>query len=200
MSGSDCLDAQFSAKCGLKTSDSDNKHLECVPMLLMDVKHCSASSPTFFEAFDGKVHFRTIMVHARIVGKLVLSKNNGHYKFEIDDNTSILPLFIPKKEGDILELQRLRNEVFIRKSIKENSDILIALEKLLNKTRKQLDPSRIAVGNKVFVFGRPDLFRGQVGVFGFSWDIDTGCDRTMELAFKDEIIDWYMNIYKTSKR
>lgn len=196
MSGSDCLEVQFSAKCSLKSSDNENKPLECVPLLLLDVKHCTASTPTVFQAFDGKILFRTIMAHARIVGKVIPSKKNGHYKFEIDDNTSILPLFIPKKEADIFELQRLRNEVFTRKTVKEHKDILTALENLLNKTRQQLNPSRISVGNKIFVFGKPDLFRGQVGIFGFSWDIDIGSDRAMELAYKDEIIEWYMKIYK----
>lgn len=199
MSGNCCLEAQFSAKCSLKTPANEKKSFECVPLLLLDVKHCSAFSPTVFETFNGKILFRTIMVHARIMGKVIPSKQNGHYRFEIDDNTSVLTLFISKKEADILELQRLRNEVFIRKSVKEHKDILTALEKLLDKTGKQLDPSRISVGNKIFVFGKPGFFHDQVCIFGFSWDIDTGSDRTMELAFKDEIIDWYTKICKTSK-
>ncbi|XP_011196002.2 uncharacterized protein LOC105221048 [Zeugodacus cucurbitae] len=190
----------FKSQCILKTTGNENKPFECVPLLLLDVKRCSASSPTVFEAFDGKTCFRTIMIHGRIVGKMIPSKKTGHYRFEIDDNTSVLPLLIPKKEADILELQRLRNEVSARKSVKEHKHILTALQQLLNKTRKQLDPSSISVGDKIFVFGKPDFVRDQVGIFGFKWDIDSGSDRIMELAFKDEVIEWYMNIYRITRR
>ncbi|XP_054734136.1 uncharacterized protein LOC129241693 [Anastrepha obliqua] len=191
------LEEQFSTKCSLRTSKSENKPLECIPLLLSEVLRCKAtSSPAVYEAFDGALIFRTMILHARVVGKIMLGCKNGQYKFEIDDCTSVLPLIFRKKQEDINEIQRLKNEVSARIAGKQGKYILDALQRILDATGKQLDPSRISVGNKIFIFGRPNLFRDQISIFGFSWDLDEGSDRSMELSFKDELIEWYMNKYQ----
>ncbi|XP_017480467.1 PREDICTED: uncharacterized protein LOC108369787 [Rhagoletis zephyria] len=195
------LEEQFSTKCSLKTSEIDNKPLECIPLLLRDLLHCKeTSSPAIFQAFDGALLFRTIILHGKVVGKIIPSNKKSQYKFEIDDCTKVLPVFICKKQEDIAEVQRLKNELSARKSGKQRKDILEALERMLDTTRKQLDPSRISIGNKIFVFGRPNIFRGHIGIFVYSWDLDEGTDRNMELAFKDELIHWYKNKYSVLKK
>ncbi|XP_012157255.1 uncharacterized protein LOC101458623 isoform X1 [Ceratitis capitata] len=190
------LETEFSTKCSLKILGKENKPMEFVPLLLRDVRQCKlTSSPSIFEAFSGSILLRTIVVHARVVGKILPSKKNGQYRFEIDDNTAVMTLFVPRRSDDILEVQRLHYEVTARMLCKQQKEPLKALQRLLVKTRKQLDPSRISVGNKIFIFGRPSFFHDHISICGFSWEIDEGPSRIMEMAFKDELIEWYTKKY-----
>ncbi|XP_067644429.1 uncharacterized protein ver [Eurosta solidaginis] len=175
--------------------ENDKKPLEYIPLMLCDVRCCSATScPAIYEVFNKSLQFRTMILHGRVVGKRAPNKWSSCYRFEIDDCTAVLPLIIWQRD-DVAEIQRLQSEVRARKLADKRNDILGALQRMLDKTKNQLDPSSISIGNKLFIFGRPDIFCNQLSIYSFIWDIDEGYDRSMELSFKDELLEWYLKRY-----
>ncbi|KAI8041537.1 uncharacterized protein LOC128257563 [Drosophila gunungcola] len=144
---------------------------------------------------NNPIHFRTCIVYGFVVG--FGTHNECFSKYLIDDGTGSLEASIAKKPGNRLVISSLHNEVTSLGSSEAFRPTAERLVRLLKTAMEYIDPSPITRGHNLFLRGRPNYFRGVVGMDAFQFFIDSGRSRNMEMGFADYLTDWHNN-YSTT--
>ncbi|XP_030375228.1 uncharacterized protein LOC115624618 [Scaptodrosophila lebanonensis] len=174
---------------------------ECIPLLLADLSRSSAvpDHEGVFSVFNSPysaLHFRTCIVHVFVAGRGVFNKS--FFRYFVDDGTASMEISIFKKTQEQNTITSLYNEAsaLSRSQISENDrKVSYSMMRLLSKAMEYVDGSKITPGSNVCLYGRPKIFREKVGLDAFSFCLDNAQSRHMEIAFNDNLIDWY-NLHK----
>ncbi|XP_016994060.2 uncharacterized protein ver [Drosophila takahashii] len=153
-----------------------------------------AERENVFIAYDGTnnsapIYFRTCFVYAFVAG--FGTHNQSFNKYIIDDGTGSLEASIAKKPGIRQVITCLSNEATSLASSEAYKPIAERMISLSRTAMEYIDPSPITRGNSLFLRGRPNFYRDKVGLDAFSFFIDSGRSRKMEIGFADHLTDWH---------
>ncbi|XP_017070950.1 uncharacterized protein LOC108107771 [Drosophila eugracilis] len=185
------------------SAKSGPKIHENVPLTLWDILRVTQDpdrEKVYIISGAVPIYFRTCIVYGFVAG--FGTHNDFFNKYIIDDSTGSLEASIPKKHRDRDVISSLYNEVSSLTSNEANKPVVESCIRLLKLAMQFIDPSPIKRGDNLILRGRPNIFRGMVGLDAFSFFIDSGRSRKMEICFADNVIDWhkeYKNQNKTKK-
>ncbi|XP_016959208.3 uncharacterized protein LOC108030686 [Drosophila biarmipes] len=140
------------------------------------------------------IYFRTCFVYGFVVG--FGTHNECFNKYIIDDGTGSLDACIAKKPANREVISSLYHEASSLVSYEAYKPVAERLIRLSKIAMGYIDPSPIKRGNNLFLRGRPNIFRGKVGLDAFAFFIDSGKSRRMEIGFAKHLTHWHKN-YKT---
>ncbi|XP_016991353.1 uncharacterized protein LOC108053262 [Drosophila rhopaloa] len=178
------------------SAESRAKIYEDIPLTLMHILRATEDSERehVFITHNNNgapIHFRTCIVYGFVAG---FGTHNDYFnKYLIDDGTGSLEASIAKKPGNREVISCLYNEVTSLGSSDAFKPSAERLIRILKSAMECIDPSPIARGNSLFLSGRPNMFRGKVGMDAFHFFIDSGRSRDMEMGFADYLTDWHEN-------
>lgn len=152
--------------------------------------------PDVFMTFNGNnaadlIRFRTCIVYAFVAG--YGTHNSAFNKYLIDDGTECLLVSIGKGEAKKQTIACLHAEATSLASSEGFRPISESLIRLLGAAREYIDPDAIMRGNSLFLRGKPNIFRGKMGLDSYSFFIDSGTSRKLEIAFADHLLNWHHN-------
>jgi len=144
------------------------------------------------------IYFRTCFVYGFVAG--FATHNECFNKYIIDDGTGNLEASIAKKPANRQVISSLYNEATSLVSSEAYRPVAERLIRLSKTAMKYIDPSPITRGNSLFLRGRPNIFRGKVGLDAFAFFIDSGKSRKLEIGFADHLSVWHRNHKTQSAR
>lgn len=137
---------------------------------------------------NGRVRFRNCLIYGDVLCKL--KEMNKRHKYILDDGTGCLEVSLfcnDKQLSSITRLQRNLSDIF-RYS---DQNIVKSLRNILTATKDQVYNPNIMPGTKVLLYGKPQIYLNTVSLDVYHILEDSTTDRSMEIAFKDELVDWY---------
>ncbi|EDV51577.1 uncharacterized protein LOC6545309 [Drosophila erecta] len=180
-------------KCGPEVHDN-------VPLTISQILRVTqdADSENVFITDDvHPIHFYTCIVYAFVTGNG--THNESFMKYMIDDGTGSLEASISKNPYNGRIISSLYSEATSLASSATYNSIALSMMRLLQASMEYIDPTRISRGHSLFLRGRPNKYRGKIGLDTFSFCIDSGRSREMEIGFVDYLTDWHQR-YKTTQR
>ncbi|XP_017043444.2 uncharacterized protein LOC108089597 [Drosophila ficusphila] len=147
---------------------------------------------------ENPIYFRTCIVYGFVTG--IGTHNNFFNKYIIDDSTGSMEACISKKPKIVPLISSLYNEassLLLTESYKATAERLM---RLLKSSRENIDPSPITRGKSLILCGRPNIYRGKMGVDSFSFMIDSGKSRKIEIGFADHLVNWHKNYKSTQSK
>ncbi|XP_043647789.1 uncharacterized protein LOC122616416 [Drosophila teissieri] len=179
-------------KCGPEVHDN-------VPLTISQIQRVTQDAENenvFITDHAHPIHFCTCIVYAFVTGNG--THNESFMKYMIDDGTGSLEASISKRPFNRQIVTSLYSEASSLASTETYKSIAVSLMRLLNASMEYIDPTRISRGHNLFLRGRPNKFREKMGLDAFSFCIDSGTSREMEIGFVDYLTDWHRR-YKTTK-
>ncbi|XP_033159820.1 uncharacterized protein LOC117140823 [Drosophila mauritiana] len=171
-------------KCGPEVHDN-------VPLTISQIERATQdpeNENVFITDDVHPIHFCTCIVYAFVTGNG--THNESFMKFMIDDGTGSLEASITKKPFNGRVITSLYNEASSLASSEAYKSIAVSMMRLLQVSMEYIDPTRISRGHNLFLRGRPNRFRGKMGLDAFQFFIDSGRSREMEIGFVDYLTDW----------
>ncbi|KAH8256030.1 hypothetical protein KR026_005393 [Drosophila bipectinata] len=165
---------------------------------LQRVTNCPEREKVFLTANKrvDDINFSTCMVYALVVGHG--THNNAFYKYIIDDGTGFLEASFPKNTAKRTAMAGLANEAQAVGSYDKYKDISSCLLRILGAVNEYTDPTQIKRGDYVCLRGKPNIFRGSVGLDVFSFVTDQNKCRELEIGFADHLIEWHDKVKPNS--
>ncbi|KAH8257569.1 hypothetical protein KR038_011497 [Drosophila bunnanda] len=187
---------QSSAKSGPKIHED-------IPLTLAHIIRATQDpeNPDVFITYNpdnasDPIHFRTCIVYAFVAG--YGTHNTAFNKYHIDDSTGFLEASISQGQAKKQTFACLHAEATSLASSKTFKAIAESLIRLLGAARDYIDPGAILRGHNLFLRGRPNIFRGKTGLDAYSFFIDSGSSRKLEIAFADHLLSWHHNYKSTT--
>ncbi|KAH8296789.1 hypothetical protein KR054_011354 [Drosophila jambulina] len=143
------------------------------------------------------IHFRTCIVYAFVTG--FGSHNRAFKKFHIDDSTGHLEASISKGQAKKQTITCLHAEATSLASSESYKPIAESLIRLLGAAMEYIDPEGITKGHSLFLRGRPNIYKGEISLTAYSFFIDSGSSRKLEIAFADHLLSWHYNYKSTTQ-
>lgn len=171
------------------------KVFDYIPLSLKHVKNLTQESwkeRNIISIFNGRVHFRNCLVYSNVLCK---TERSEYFVYTVDDGTGTIDVTASRKLKNLNEVLKLEdevNELQQQKSYLQDRELIVkSLKNLLLETKKQLNNvADIMPGSRILIYGKPSYFR-QVSLDAFHILRDDKADRKVEIAFKNELIDWY---------
>ncbi|KAH8355791.1 hypothetical protein KR200_010380 [Drosophila serrata] len=142
------------------------------------------------------IYFRTCIVYAFVAG--YGTHNTAFNKYHIDDSTGFLEASISKGQAKKQTIAGLHAEATSLASSETFKPIAESLIRLLGAATEYIDPGAIQRGHNLFLRGRPNNFRGNIGLDAYSFFIDSGSSRKLEIGFANHLLSWHHNYKGTT--
>ncbi|EDV97403.1 uncharacterized protein LOC6557095 [Drosophila grimshawi] len=180
-----------------KETNNGQKIFEHIPLLVGDILQSTpvAGYKDVFTAFNpATLNYRSCLVYGYVAGRGV--HNKFFYKYLVDDGTGTIEISIFSKpnESDIIRglYNEAKNLVYSAGS-GQYEKVSGCMIRLLGKAMEHIDGSAILLGSNVLLFGRPSCFRNKITLEVISFAMDNGRSRQLEIAFNDNLIDYYQS-------
>ncbi|XP_030571476.1 uncharacterized protein LOC115770370 [Drosophila novamexicana] len=178
-----------------ETKDGQQIH-EHLPLLVNDILGSSPDPDDkgVFTVFNPTtLKYRTCLAYGFVAGRGV--HNKSFYKYIIDDGTGTMEFSIYVKPRESELIKRLYNEAnsLVGTAGLQYERVSASMVRLLGKALEYIDGSVILPGNNVLLYGRPKRFRDKNVFDVISFTVDNGKSRKLEIAFNDNLIDYYQS-------
>ncbi|XP_075163525.1 verrocchio [Haematobia irritans] len=154
---------------------------------LTNLKESGLQQNSIICFLEGNIKFKNCLVYGDIVEKI--RELDNRYVYTLDDGTACLEISLFQKKKNMANITKLqRNLCDIELNEKK---IVNSLQNILSTTKHQFNTSTIRPGTKALLYGKPTIYNNKVSLDVYNILQDNEVDRSVEIAFKDELVDWH---------
>ncbi|XP_023164400.1 uncharacterized protein LOC111595076 [Drosophila hydei] len=180
-----------------KITNNGQRIHEHIPLLVKDILQSrpDADNKGAFSLFNPtELKYRNCLVYGFVAGRGV--HNKSFYNYVLDDGTGTIQFCIfakPREEKIIKCLYSEAKSLIGSVDTQKYEKISATMTRLLGKAMEYIDGSVISPGCNVMLYGRPNHFRDQIKMDVISFTVDNDRSRSLEIAFTENLIDYYQS-------
>ncbi|XP_059216548.1 uncharacterized protein LOC131994160 [Stomoxys calcitrans] len=162
-----------------------------IPAMVMHLTSLNEScwlENSIISILEGRLRFKNCLLYGNVLDKA--REQNARHVYTFDDGTECIEISLFTNDKNINAVIKLQGNLYDIIGCSEKK-IATSLSNILSASKKQINTPNIKAGTKVLLYGKPSFYCNKVSLDVYNVLQDNSTDRSVEIAFNDELLAWH---------